>query len=280
VCYINHNGKFIKEDEPIITANSRALRYGDGLFETMKILNGRLQLSNYHFDRLFHSLRLFQFQLPKLFTAAFIEKQIIELAQKNQHLQHGRIRLSILRGNGGLYDAHDHFPNYLIQTWQLPQPNNQLNQNGLVTGLYTGALKTTDSFSNCKHNNYLPYVMGALYAKQMKWNDAVILNQHGRVCDATIANIFIIKNEKIYTPPLSEGCVAGTIRRYLVEDKNLHFTIQEKQLTISDIENATEVFLTNAIYGLRWVQSFNEVGYSCNISSRIYQQLTNALVQF
>ena len=95
----------------------------------------------------------------------------------------------------------NHFPNCIIQSWPLEQEGFQLNENGLVTGIYSSARKTMDSFSNIKSNNYLPYAMAALHSKKQKWNDAFLLNTNGTICDSTIANVFIIKDDIILTPP-------------------------------------------------------------------------------
>ena len=73
-----------------------------------------------------------------------------------------------------------------------------------------------DEFSNLKSNNYLGYAMGAMYAKKHKFHDCLMLNSSNRICDATVANVFWVKDGKIFTPPLSEGCVAGVMRAHLI----------------------------------------------------------------
>ena len=162
------------------------------------------------------------------------------------------------RGDGGIFDPENLHPDYIIESWPLSNEV-QLNENGLIVDVFPDAKKSCDSFSNLKSNNYLPYVMAGLYAKKNKINDCVVLNSFGRVCDSAIANIFIIKKDKIFTPPLSEGCVAGVMRRWMLEKFDLKkYKILEKNISINDIENADEFFLTNSIYNLRWVKSFKE----------------------
>ena len=269
--YINYNGAVLKQDTAIITADSRALRYGDGIFETLKLWQGNILFANEHFARLWRGMQLFQFDIPKHFSPEKLQDQIIALAQKNGHQNAARIRLAIYRGDGGLYDAKNHFPNYVIQTWPLPQGNGEWNSNGLVLGFYNQAVKPCDSFSNCKHNNYLPYVMGALFAKQQKWNDAIIFNSNATICDTTIANIFIIKNSIVYTPPLADGCVAGIIRAaLLIHLKAVQYTVIEQPLHKEDILAADEVFLTNSIYNIRWVQRIDAVSFTNTLTQKIY----------
>ena len=269
--YCNWNGKIVPEGTPIISADNRGLRYGDGLFETIKIMNSCLVMPDEHFARLWNGMQRLQFDIPKHFSPDIMEEQVIALAKKNGHADAARVRLSIIRGDGGLYDAKNHFPHYIIQTWALPEGNGEWNSNGLVAGIYTEATKSCDSISNLKHNNYLPYVLAALYAKKEKWNDAIILNSQQTVCDSTIANIFTVKDEIICTPALSQGCVAGVMRHALIQFlKKSGWQITEKAITVDELSLAEEVFFTNSMYNIRWVKQINESTYSNKITQKIY----------
>jgi branched-chain amino acid aminotransferase len=224
-------------------------------------------------------MEVLQFAIPKHFDPEKLQEEMLLLAKKNQHELAARIRITIFRSNGGLYDAADHRPNYIIQTWPLQEGNGEWNSNGLVLGIYDQAKKSCDILSNLKHNNYLPYVMAALEAKKQKWNDAIVLNSNGRVCDTTIANIFIVKNGVIFTPPLSEGCVAGIVRKYLIETlKGSGFECIEKAISIPELLDADEIFLTNSIYNIRWVCNINDVVLGNTISQKIYAALVPTIL--
>jgi branched-chain amino acid aminotransferase len=276
--YFNFNGKILAANTSTVGPENRGLRYGDGLFETIKMTNGKLLFEDDHFARLWKGLNILQFDLPKHFSPENLQEQIVALAKKNEHTANARIRLNVFRGDGGLYDVINHSPNYFIQSWQLPESNGDLNSNGLVLGIYRDTKKTYDVLSNLKHNNYLPYLMGALHAKKEKWNDAIILNSADRICDTTIANIFIIKDEIIYTPSLTEACVAGVMRNYIIRNsKTTGFELIEKALTIEDVLQADEVFTTNTIRNIQWVQSINDKTYTNTIIKKICTALLPAL---
>ena len=264
------NDKIYKEGTSVITPDNRSLRYGDGLFETLKIYKGIIQLRDYHFERLFFGIDTLQFEIQKYFTADYLENKIAELCKKNQHDLFTRVRLMIFRGNGGLYDPENNFPNYIIQTWSIDGFSG-LNSNGLIIDVYPDAKKSCDKFSHLKSNNFLPYIMAALHAKTIKANDCILLNNYDRVCDTTIANIFIIKDEVIYTPALSEGCVAGVMRRFVIEKLTSDFKIIEKPLSIEELQNANEVFLTNSIQGIRWVKQFRDSQYNNITVKKIHE---------
>ena len=271
--YFNFNGKILKENTAIIHPDNRGLRFGDGLFETIKFKNDELILADDHFARLWQGLKLLQYTIPKLFTPDLLEEKITELIRKNNHTN-ARIRLTVTRGHGGLYDLHNNQPQYIIQSWELPESNGSLNQNGLELCIYKKAFKMADGFSAIKHNNFLPYFMGAIYAKDEKCNDAIILNQHGKIADTTIANIFFIKNGSIYTTALSDGCIAGTMRQFIISSlKSKGITVEEKSTSVEELLEADEVFLTNAIYNIRWVGSIGKKRFRNTSIIEIYQLL-------
>ncbi len=269
--HFNYNGKLFKEGSPVIGADNRGLRYGDGLFETMKMKNGKLVFEDEHFARLWKGLKVLQFDIPKHFTVEWLQQEIMSLAKKNGHETAARIRLSMVRGDGGLFDAKNHLPNYIIQTWPLAAGNGEWNSNGLVLGIYEASKKSCDILSNLKHNNYLPYILAALHAKKEKWNDAILLNTNAGICETTIANIFIIKNNVVYTPSLSEGCVAGVMRRMVIKNLvNANWEIIEKNLSTAEVLNADEIFLTNSIYDIRWVQRIGDTTYGNVVTQNIF----------
>jgi branched-chain amino acid aminotransferase len=273
MAFINYNGKFIDGSNPIIQANNRGFRFGDGIFETMKLKKGKIIFLDEHLSRLWQGLKRFQFDLPKLFTPDYIESQILALVQKNKHSA-ARIRLTVFRGNGGLYDPENLYPNFIIESWDLPETNGDLNENGLQCILFKDALKSIDLYSNLKHNNYLPYLMGAIQAKKMKCNDAIIFNSNFNICDSTIANVFLIKENIIYTPALSEGCIAGVMREFIINElqKN-NFNVVEQTISETELANADEVFLTNSIYNMRWVSAIDSFNYQHKMTREIYHLL-------
>jgi branched-chain amino acid aminotransferase len=269
--YFIFNSKLCKEETAVLAAGSRGLRFGDGVFETIKSINGQLQFIDEHLARLWNGMQVLQFNIPKHFTPDGLEEEIKTLLNKNGHLKIARIRLTVFRGNGGLYDEIDHKPNYFIETWALADDTGNWNSNGLVLGIYQDVKKSYDILSNIKHNNFLPYVMAALYAKKQKWNDAVLLNNDSRLCDTTIANIFLIKDDVVYTPALQEACIAGIMRKHMINSLTAAgYKLVQGMLTTDDLQDADEVFLSNSIYNMRWVAGIGDKKYECSVTQKIY----------
>jgi branched-chain amino acid aminotransferase len=267
------DGKMVADATPILGPDSRAFRYGDGLFETIRIHWGRIPLFPLHADRCFRGLETLGFQQPPHVSATQLEEKILSLARKNGHLSQGRVRLTFFRGDGGLYDPVSPIPHYIIQTWALPDHYLDLNENGLVLTVYPQGQKSTDQLANLKSNNALLYVLAAQYAKQQRSNEALVLNTHGRIADATIANCWWVRDGIVHTVPLSEGPVAGVMRRALIDLATREGTpVVEMPVTPEALESADEVFLTNALYGIRWVGRFNDREYPCKSVQKLYDR--------
>ena len=134
--FFNYNGKLYKEDECVISVNSRGLRFGDGLYETMKSKDAKLFFPEDHFNRLVNGMEVLGFKIPAHFSADKLEQQVYNLLKKNNHQKIARIRFTVLRGDGGLYDDINNIPNYLIQSWSLADDIGQLNGSGLDLCIY------------------------------------------------------------------------------------------------------------------------------------------------
>jgi branched-chain amino acid aminotransferase len=272
------NGKMLRADRPALIHSNRGFRYGDALFETMKVLDGEIILAKYHFERLFSGLQLLQFKRISSLSRKKISGLIAELCSQNQCSDRGRVRLTVFRGNGSLNDKEENLQ-YLIEAGSLPPSAIKFNEKGFHIGLYPDAQKSCDVFSNLKSANYLPYVMAAHFAKKNKQNDCLICNVKGQIADATIANIFLVKERMIITPALSEGCVNGVMRRYLLDrlKTSNKFEIREGVVTTNDLKDFDEVFLTNAIYGIRWVRQFENTVYHHSQTVSIYKEFIEPL---
>jgi branched-chain amino acid aminotransferase len=274
--FLHFNGKILPAEQALIGAGNRGLRYGDGLFETMRIVNGRIALQALHIERLFAGLAVLQFELPAFFTADHIAEAVLTLCRKMKIEAGARVRLNVFRGNGGLYDPENHHPHIIIEAWPLELPAG-LHENGLVIDIYGEARKHPDVLANLKTNNYLPYILAALYAKKNRLNDCLLLNTQGRICDATIANVFWVKDGNVFTPPLSEGGVGGVMRKYLLSQISGKYAVQEALLTLNQLADADEVFLTNAVHGIRWVKEYGAHRYRNEVANSLYKEYIQPL---
>lgn len=274
------NGRFCDSEQPQILVDNRSFRYGDGLFETMKARNGKLDIADLHFERLFTGLRLLQFSVPSFFSPAYIRDQVFALCRENELTRLARIRLTVFRGEGAPFEEPSPPFHFIIQAWPLSPDVEQINAAGWTVDVFPDARKSCDLFSSLKSNNYLPYLMGARYAKDRRLNDALVLNAFDRIAESTVANIFLYKRNAVYTPPLSEGCVAGVMRRFLLKMlRENGWEVQETPIHPQELAAAEEIWLSNAIQGLRWVASCGSSAYGCEAGKRVHTMLFSRLKQ-
>lgn len=275
--FISLNGKITPADQPVLLASNRGYRYGDGLFETMKLDQGRILLEDLHFKRLMNGLQLLKFELPDFFSAGRLAEEIVQLADKNGVRGPGRVRLSVFRGNGGLYD-NDRRLQYLAECWPLADSIDRLNEKGLVIGIYPDACKQVDIFSGLKSANFLPYTMAAVFAKENKLDDCLLLNSRGQIADSTIANLFIVKDDRYISPGPEQGAVDGVMRKYLVREmRAAGYSVEEGPVNMEDLEGAGEVFLSNAIQGIKWVRGFRDKDYGNSRAAEIYARFIRTI---
>lgn len=275
--YIFFNGRQIPSGNPIISAQSRGLKYGDGIFETMRLTGVHLVNKSLHFERLFHGVAALKLLLPETFTIENILSQIERLVSLNELAGDVRVRLSVFRGNGFLLDNEIPMSDYLLETTGIPPPSFD-PENNLEIGIVPGVIKSVDDLSALKSNNYLPYSMAAMYAREKSWAEAILLNSSGRICEGNVSNIFIVKGEEVYTPHPTEGCVAGVMRRFLLERiVNAGVNITERPIEIDQLQEADEIFLSNAISYIKPVGIFGEKKYQFRVSREIYNTVLKTI---
>jgi branched-chain amino acid aminotransferase len=242
----------------IIIANKnscmeRAFMYGDLIFETIKVVNAKPLLVSYHYNRLVNSAFLLNFKLPVDFNFETFSNQlqqaIINAGGENNYKNQYRLRYTIYRKSTGFYLPHNHTTDYHIDVFLL-DPSVKIDL--LKVGIYKVQKKSSGPLSNLKSGNALIYVMASIWAKENGFEDALILNEHNRIIEATSSNLFWIKDNVTYTPPLSEGCVAGVYRSFILDNEQ----VTEKVCTLTDLEQADEIFITNTINHKRFIKLF------------------------
>lgn len=277
--FINFCGKIIEESEPVLLAHNRSFQYGDGFFETMRFANGELLFLESHFERIEKTAQLLQISLPDYFTSTYLKEQITETTESNDISQNARVKIIIYRNGKGKYLPEQNDAQWIIYASPLYRPDYQWNDEGLKVALFDTIKKTCDDLANCKTNSALVYIMAALFQQETKADECIVLNTHGNVADTIYANIFLVKDEKIFTPDLSQGCVAGIMRKQIISlSKKSGWKMIEQPVTIQDVKHADEIFLTNAIKGISWVSNFNGKSYR-NEKSRVLSEYLNQYIR-
>jgi len=272
---INLNGKLKPADEPFFQSDNRAFKYGDGFFETIRVFNGQIPFLNFHFNRLKATLIQLKFDVPDYFSELYFKNEIQKLIDDKGNY---RVRMTFFRSNGGLYTPKNNHPQYVIESNILDNSIYQLNVKGLRLGLCDEIILPKSPLSNLKTCNSLPFVLAGLYCKESEYDDVFLLNGSGDISECVSSNVFLLKNKVISTPALTEGCVAGIMRKVVIEiAKSKQFKIEEKAIKVSDLEQADEIWLSNAIQGIRWVENFNDYRFKNNIAKDFVKLLNERI---
>jgi branched-chain amino acid aminotransferase len=273
--FINLNGQLLPGDKPSLKHINRAFRYGDGLFESLRVFHGKILFLQDHLNRVLEGAVMLG-MIPmggRNQAYSMLENEIKRLLQHGTPKLHCRMRLTIFRNDGGLYEPDSTGFGFLIETSPVEQNSYTFNSRGLEIDTFNEVHKTTDRISNYKTCNSLIYVMASLYKKSKKLDDCIILNIHERPLEFTSSNLFLLKDGTIYTPPLSEGCISGVMRRNLLEFLQKEgYVISVKALDIEALKNAEEIFRCNMGQGIQWIGKFRDTTYSGKETQELFSR--------
>ncbi len=272
--YVNNNGKVLPANAPVIDAGSRAFLYGDGLFESIRIINGRPINLKGHLQRMFKGAEMLKIRIPIHLTEEVFREKILELLELSEISKGGKCRLSLDRMSGGSYKPTSNEATYFIEVW--PQDDNefQLNYKGLEIDIYRDIKLQYSVLSPFKTKNGLIKVMAAIAAEESGLDDFVLQNDKGNIIESTSCNLFIVSNGVLYTPGLQEGCLAGTMRMQIINIAIQNgIRVYECSVLPHNLLSADEVFLTNAVSGLKWVGGYRTKRYMNNTSRRLVMLL-------
>lgn len=252
---INWNGVLTNDKEIYLTLNNRAFKYGDGFFETMLMVSGEIKFSDDHWIRIKKSAEILNLTLPFENYSHFLSE--ISKITSGVDLNNFRIRLQCWRECDGFYLPNEKSCNYYIEI--NPILKNQSSNNNLKLGLYTKDKKNPSAYSFIKSTSALFYVLASIELKNTDFDDLIVFNTQDNPIETIQSNIFIIKNNVIKTPLLTEGCIDGVYRKNLIRVcKQCNIPLFESSVSLQMIMDADAVFLTNALKGIQIVERIND----------------------
>lgn len=270
-----YNGELF-EKEISLSPQHRGLRYGDGLFETIKVIDGKLMHGEKHFGRLFYGMKVLQIDSEKF----HIEK-MEKLCQKlMNHLEKkdGVIRINVIRKSIVRSKSSYNFDTIIEFLKDDSAGKYMLNKVGLSIGFFEKYKIQPDELSNIKSNNRALYTI-AQQSMPIQYDDVLILNTNDKISDATIYNVFWVKDGKVFTNPVTDGGVDGVMRKVIVEKlQNTEFAVQIVSIDKKGILEADEIFLTNAVKGIKWVKSVEGLEKGNQQTKNIFSLVQNVLI--
>ena len=267
---LNYNGNLVAFEDVKITPDNRAFKYGDSVFETIKVINGKLVFWEEHYFRLMASMRMLRMKIPMNFTLEFLQDEILKTVLVNTK-NNSRVRLCITRKDGGFYTPTTNEIDYLIESHEIRFTTKDNYKVDLFKDfyLYSGHLSTI------KTNNKLIHTLASIFAKENDLDNCILLNERKGIVEATNATLFLIKGNTIKTPLLSEGCLKGIAREKVINiiESNNDYDIEETVISPFEIQKADEVFITNSIMGIQPITNYRKKTFSTDISKKLAMSL-------
>ncbi len=266
------------EIKPIENYNiNRAFHYGDGFFESIYTENLQMPLFEYHYNRIcksFDILRLDKSFLPS--SESLYDKIISTLIQPVP----ARIRLDFTREAEGLYLPDSNDVIFTITHKALESKIFESSKAVYNCAIYKENIKSSSALSCIKSKNALIYVLAAIWANQYHLDDAILLNEHQHCIESISSNLFIIRDEKIYTPTMQSGAVHGVMRSFIIDVLSEQgILVIEKDIEIEELVQADEVFISNSIKGIQFITSYLTKNYQIQFTQKIRQIVHSAFLK-
>ncbi len=268
---INFNGELLFKENVKLTTNNRGFKYGDGIFETIKVVNNKIIFWEDHYFRLMASMRMLRMKIPMKFTLEFLEKEILKTTAVLENVTTNRVRLNVFRKDGGLYTPETNQIDYLIEA---SAANYKVKENYHVD-VFKDFYNYSGLLSTIKTNNRMLNTLASIFADENDLDNCILLNERKGVVEVTNGNIFVMKDSVIKTPALTEGCIKGIVRKKVIDiiTKHKDFTLEETAISPFEIQKADEVFITNAIIGIQPVTKYKKKNFTVNFSKKLAANL-------
>lgn len=277
---INFNGTIVSQSSNILTQN-RAFLYGDAVFETVKIVDSKILFLEDHYFRLMSSMRILRMEIPMNFTMEYIEEQILALARNKNIEMSSRARITVYRNDGGYYLPQTNTVSFLINVDPLDNRLYLSNQKQYVVDLYTDFYITKQLLSSIKSTNKIINITASIFANENELDNCLLLNDSKNVIEALQGNIFMLKGNKLITPPVSEGCLNGVMRKQIIALARSIVGVEVVEEVISpfDLQKADELFITNVIMGIQPITKYRKKDFTTELSSVLVQKLNELLTK-
>ena len=278
---INFQGKITSEQDPIIFHTNRGLNLGDALYEDIKVVNGVLYFWEDHYLRLMSSMRILRMEIPMNFTMEFLATEIQTLINANELQDKAAfIRIMVFRIQGTEASQQANEVSYLISSDLSEAPFYTLSEEDYEVELFKDFYLNADMLSNLSTTNRLLSVTGSIYARENGYRDCLLINASKGVVQALDGNLFLVKGNEVKTPPLSDGCRDGIIRKKILEilQKTDTYEVSETSISPFELQKADEMFITSVRKGIQPVTAYRKAKYNLDVSRDLLGKL-NALAR-
>jgi len=271
---INFNGDIISKKSNQLY-NNRAFLFGDAVFETLKILDNKVLFFEDHYFRLMSSMRILRMDIPMNFTMEFIENEIFKLVSQAEKSSAFRVRITVYRNSEGLYLPKSNKTSFLIDVKPLENALYSFEKQNYEVDLYKDFYVTKQLLSSVKSTNRAINIIGSIFAQENQLQNCLLINDSKNVIEALNSNIFMFIEGKLITPPISEGCIGGIMRKQIlsIARKTMQIEVIEQPISPFDLQKADELFLTNVISGIQPITKYRKKEFNTILAENLLVKL-------
>jgi len=275
---INFNGTLLDSNTNVLHQN-RGLLYGDGVFETLKVVEGKILFFEDHYFRLMAAMRIVRMEIPMNFTLEYLEEQVLTLAKSNTCEQSARVRITVYRNDGGFYLPTNNSVSFFIQATALVQSIYSIEEKPYEVDLYKDFYIAKQLLSTLKTTNKMIHITGSIYANENDLDNCILLNDSKNVVEALQGNLFMRMGDTLITPPLSEGCLNGIMRKQILNlaKKETNLEVVEQVISPFDLQKADELFITNVIKGIQPITKYRKKEFTIDTAKVLNEILKQHL---
>ena len=271
---VNFNGN-IQENCLITIDSNRGFLFGDSVFETIKVLDNKVLFLEDHYFRLMASMRICRMEIPMNLTMEYFESQIINLIEVLTPSKSFRVRFSVYRNAEGFYLPKSREVQFIITATPLENDLYKIDERNYEVELYKDFYVSKQLLSSLKTNNKMLQVMGSIFSNENGYNNCLVVNEDKNVVEALQSNLFMKTGNVVITPPVSDGCLNGVMRKQILEILKKIEGIEVKETSISpfDLQKADELFLTNVISGIQPITKYRKKEYTSDFANEVVKRL-------
>lgn len=271
---INFNG-VIQDSNLQLTVSNRSFLYGDGVFETLKIVNNKILFFEDHYFRLMASMRIVRMEIPMTFTMEYLEEQILKLVEVLDINDSSRVRFTVFRNEGGYYLPTDNSISFVIQAKNLESKYYKIQKNQFEVDLYKDFIVPKQLLSTLKTANKITHVTASIFAKENQLDSALLINEAKNVIEAANGNLFMLMGNSLITPAISEGCLNGIMRKQIITLAKQMDSLEVIEAAISpfDLQKADELFITNVIVGIQPITKYRKKEFEVRLANKLLEKL-------
>jgi branched-chain amino acid aminotransferase len=275
---INFNGTLVPTSGNQL-ANNRAFLFGDGVFETVKILDGKVLFLEDHYFRLMSGMRIVRMEIPMDFTMEYFESQILDTAKASNCSNSARVRITVYRTSEGYYLPESNKISYLINAKPIETTLYGFNDSLYEVDLYKDFYVTQQLLSSVKTTNRMVNITGSIFASENGLQNCLLLNDSKNVIEALQGNLFMLAGNRLTTPPVSDGCLNGVMRKQLLAlaRKMDGIEVVEESISPFDLQKADELFVTNVIMGIQPITKYRKKEFQKDFAQQLLVRLNSQI---